>query len=163
MTGCSCRTGAGSTAFVATTANEQFAKNWGRDRIVIQPQATARYYVYKIRATGNFYDAAESLHEAYRATGDRNYLTDADHYGYQQEWLAYGGIPAEQVEQATAYGRPDRGGNVPRFNTVHNRNYIDANTRGNPAPFQQLSTFWCLWSSLRECFRYRLASLIAEA
>ena len=138
MTGGSCKIGnnPGSTAFVATTSDERFAVNWGRDRIVIRPPETQQYYVYKIRATANFYNAEASLRVAYHNTGDRKYSADADHYAYQKEWLAYNGIPASQVEMVTIYGRPDRRGNVISRGSLFNENYDRrSQSSANPNPY----------------------------
>jgi pertussis toxin subunit 1 len=133
--GSSCRTGTSTTAFVATTSSETFAVNWGRDRAIIHSGAS-EFYVYKMRATENFYSAGASLREAYRKTGDSKYVALADHYEYQKEWLAVGGVPASQVEMADVYSTPDKSGNVVRIRSEVNPNYdrtIEGS--GNPKPY----------------------------
>ncbi len=135
VSGSSCRTGTSTTAFVATTSSENFAVSWGRDRAIIHPGAS-EFYVYKMRATENFYSAGASLREAYRRTGDVKYVALADHYEYQKEWLAVGGVPASQVEMADVYSTPDKSGNVVHIRSEVNPNY-DRTTKGsgNPKPY----------------------------
>ena len=135
VSGSSCRTGTSTTAFVATTSKEQFAIDWGRDRALIHPGAT-EFYVYKMRATDNFYSAGASLREAYRKTGESKYEALADHYDYQKEWLAVGGVPASQVEMVDVYSTPDKSGKVVHLRSEMNPNY-DRTIRGsgNPRPY----------------------------
>ena len=151
VTGASCNTGNRNTAFVATSTSEQFAINWGRDRTVVNPDE--RYiYVYRIRATGNFYDVYQSLLQAYRNTGDTMYQALANHYQYQQEWVAFNGVTANQVEQVDVYGRPDRNGHMPLIRSQTNPHYVDSQSHGNPDPYpisgQAATTNWLLRSSL---------------
>ena len=129
--GLSCRTGTSTTAFVATTSSEEFAINWGRDRFCLHGTAT-EFYVYKIRATENFYSAEASL----RNTGEQKNILLADYYKKQKEWLAFGGVPAKQIEKADIYKTPDMEGNVPYIRTETNPNYDGTiKGRGNSEPY----------------------------
>ena len=135
VSGSSCRTGTSTTAFVATTASENFAISWGRDRAILHSAAT-EFYVYKMRATENFYSAGASLREAYRKTGDEKYEALANHYEYQKEWLAVGGVPSSQIEMADVYSTPDKSGNVVRLRSEVNSNYDRTiQGSGNPKPY----------------------------
>ena len=109
--GSSCRTGTSTTAFVATTSKEEFAISWGQGSFTLEQQ---NFYVYKMRATENFYSAEASLdlHEAYHRTGESKYAVLADHYVYQKEWLAVGGEPSSHIEMAEIYSTPDKSENV---------------------------------------------------
>ena len=111
-----------NSAFVATTASEQFAKEWGRDRIALEPDNIQNYYVYRIRATGNFYNATESLLNA-------EYEDQAYNKLRQKEWLAYNGVITSQIEKVDVYGRPTDAGNVPKIRTKYNTRYIHSESR----------------------------------
>ena len=91
-----------------------------------------------MQATENFYSAGASLREAYRRTGDSEYVTLADRYQKQKEWLAVGGVPISQIEMADVYSRstPDKSGNVVHLRSEMNPNY-DRTIRGsgNPRPY----------------------------
>lgn len=123
----------GDTAFVPTSASEAFAYERALYALITNPAAT--FYVYRIRATANFYDADASLRAAHRATGDQRYLSTANHFQHQEEWLAYHGVQANQVESATVYRRNPQTGQIEQVAVRRNPNYIAANTRGNDAVF----------------------------
>ena len=160
VTGASCYTGNQNTAFVATSESEQFATNWGRDRTVVNPDESY-VYVYRIRATGNFYDVYQSLLQAYRITGDSLYQALASHYEYQQEWVAFNSITANQIERVDVYGRPGPDGNMPLIRRQTNPNYVDSQSHGNPDPYPisgpAPTTNWLLPSTLAyltACFSF---------
>ena len=137
VNGKSCKTahGTSTTAFVATTSSKQFAIDWGRDRAFLHPGAT-EFYVYKMQATENFYSAGASLREASRRTGESKYVALADHYDYQKEWLAVGGVPTSQIEMADAYSTPDKSGKVVHLHSEMNPNYDRTIWgSGNPRPY----------------------------
>ena len=131
VSGASCKTGTSTTAFVATTSDETFAINWGKNRFCLHNKAT-EFYVYKIRATENFYSAELSL----RNTGESKSIELADHYKKQKEWLAVGGVPAKQIEKADVYKTPDKEENIPHIRTEMNPNYDGTiEGSGNPEPY----------------------------
>ena len=127
-----------STAFVATTSEESFAEKWGGDQIWIDNDKGPNVYIYKIRATENFYSAYDSLLKAYRRTKSKNYQAAAAKYQYQKEWLAYNGIPTELIVSAKvmAKGEP---GKLRLVRTEQNGRYRSASTQGNPEPFNDPS------------------------
>ena len=70
----------------------------------------ATIYVYKIRATENFYSAYYSLMVAkdnLRQQGKNKkadkYVSVAEKYLYEREWMAYRAIAATQIQLATPY------------------------------------------------------------
>ena len=131
VSGGSCRTGTSTTVFVATTSDKTFAVNWGRDRFCLHNKAT-EFYVYKIRATENFYSAEASL----RNTGESKSIELADHYKKQKEWLAVGGVPASQIKMADVYKTPDKSGKVVHLRSEMNDNYDETiQGSGNPEPY----------------------------
>lgn len=152
VTGASCnnRPGANS-AFVATTENQNFAINWGRDRA--GANSLRKYYVYTIRATGNCYSCIASLREALNRTGDQDYAALIDHYQYQEEWLALNGTTFNEVQKVDVY---EWNGSVfANTGTSNNPSYIDLNTQGNPNPFPTVGNAPCtqwLLRSLLSCF-----------
>ncbi|WP_313818910.1 hypothetical protein [Cupriavidus sp.] len=123
----------GDTAFVPTSASETFAYERAMYALITNPAAT--FYVYRIRAAGNFYSADASLRAAYRATGDQRYLSTANHFQHQEEWLAFHGVQANQVESVVAYRRNAQTLQIEQVESRRNPNYIAANTRGNEAIF----------------------------
>ena len=137
VTGVSCSSSYHNSAFVATTSSKEFAVAWGRDRTAVNCKSLGEYvYVYTIRATDNFYDAHESLLEAYHNTGDSNYQVLAERFRSQHEWLAYNGIPNNQVKDVDMYKRPGGSENMIFLHSQHNQFYVDAQSHGNPHPFQ---------------------------
>ncbi|WP_191330329.1 hypothetical protein [Frigoribacterium sp. ACAM 257] len=80
------------TAFVSTTTDLGFAKDW---------QANA--WVYEIVPAGDYVDVTATF-EAAAGTADEAVRTEADRllreYGYQSEWAAVGDIPRAHVVSA---------------------------------------------------------------
>ena len=65
-----------------------------------------------------------------------NYGTLANCFQHQQEWVAFNGITANQIEQVDVYGRPNINGHMPFFRNQRNLdNYVDSQSHGNPGPY----------------------------
>ena len=128
-----------STAFVATTSEESFAERWGGDQIWIDSKKGPHVFIYKIRATPEFYSAYDSLLKSYRRTKQKKYQSAADKYQYQKEWLAFNGIPPELIVSAKVMGKGEPGKLV-LIKTELNDRYIDGSSSGNPQPFSDSST-----------------------
>ena len=93
-----------STPFVATTRVEAFAESWGADQLWLDRfKAGPNYWVYKIRATSDFYDCFESLMKGYKTTKIKEYKYTARALQHQSEWLAYHGISPELIENARMF------------------------------------------------------------
>jgi len=121
------------TVFVPTSASESVAHGYALGQIRIDPDMEA--YVYRIRAAGNFYSADASLREAHRRTGDPRYTELADYFQDEQEWLAYRGVQANQVESVTVYRRNPQTRLIEAVSMSRNPNYVAAQTHGNDQPF----------------------------
>ena len=99
----------GTTAFVDTTANEVYAKEWGLQLVSNSPPQT-KFFIYKILVSENFYNCYQSLVNLFKKTKIAAYEQEARKIfeGIEMRWLAYGGINAVLVEEVTQYERPDK-------------------------------------------------------
>lgn len=106
VVGQTCQPGLQTSGFIAVSANETFAVDWGRET---QPEGT-RFYVYRIRASEFFHNAAQSLFHASRQTGDLVYELAGWIFMAESEWVTSVGIPAEDIVGAAEYVSrgPDR-------------------------------------------------------
>ena len=96
ITGKSCTTGSKkNSAFVATSIDEDVARDFGLMLLWVTPGASRNIYVYKIPATESFYDVQMSLRRAFRETGTVQHLSVANEFKEEQEWVAHHGIPPE--------------------------------------------------------------------
>lgn len=127
-----------STAFVATTSNESFAEKWGADQLWIDSTKGPQVYIYRIRATDRFYSAYDSLLDSYIRKNKQKYKSAADHYKYQQEWLAYNGIPHELIVSVKVMGKAEPG-KLKLINIEQNPRYQTIPSHGNPQPFHDPS------------------------
>ena len=126
----------GNTAFIDTTASRKVAIEWGQ--ILLKNSRHAKqFYLYKIRATDDFYDCRQSLLETYRKLGRNEdkllgqYLSDFSRLQPQVErWLAYGNILPEQVKSATAITGKEES-KMP----IANPRFKGASTKGNPGAY----------------------------
>lgn len=86
------------SVYVSTTRNINFAINWGT---ISRPGRT--FYIYRIRADINMYDAHSSLMNAYALSGQERFRNTAIQFQYQQEWVSNGSIPASQIIDVSIY------------------------------------------------------------
>ena len=103
-----------TSAFIATSASELEAMRMAKQQLDENPKK-ATIYVYKIRATENFYSAYYSLMVAkdnLRQQGKNKkankYVSVAEKYLYEREWMAYRAIAATQIQLATPGTSVDR-------------------------------------------------------
>jgi len=132
ITGTSC-TRSQDSAFVSTSAAESVAHSFTRQHIRMDIDSDG--YVYRIRANANFYSAYDSLMAAYRRHRNAEYQEIAAYYQEDHEYLARGGVPANQVESVTIYRFNERTRQIDVVETRNNPNYIAADTNANGAPF----------------------------
>ncbi|MDY1546691.1 scabin-related ADP-ribosyltransferase [Luteibacter sahnii] len=111
VVGLTCQPGDQTTGFVATTRSEPFAIGWGRNH---QSNGT-HFYVYRIRAGPQFFNAARSLFHAADRSGDSTYEYTGWTYLAENEWVSHRPIAAGDIIDAVEYisrGRdtpPERG------------------------------------------------------
>ena len=126
-----------STPFVATTREEAFAEKWGADQLWLDRfKAGPNYWVYKIRATSDFYDCFESLMKGYKATKIAHYKHTARALQHQSEWLAYHGVSPELIVNTRMFEKdwdnPPKG----RFvRAESNPRYVHDDIEGNSVAF----------------------------
>ena len=124
-----------NSAFIATSAEQPGARHWASEQLRTNPNE-ASIYVYRIRASSNFYNVYESLIHAFRQTRDDTYRSRADRYRFLAEWVAHSNIPANQIESVTRYERDQEGRSVRAVGGPRrNRRYRNRRTRGNTNPF----------------------------
>lgn len=131
--GHTCQPGLRATAFIAASANETFAVNWGREN---QPEGT-RFYVYRIRASEHFYNAVQSLFHASRQTNDAAYEVAGWMYMAESEWVTPVAIPPEDILGAAEYvsrGRDQAPG--------HTGVYIPSGARDTPGAVNDNPFTW---------------------
>jgi len=131
--GQTCQPGSQTSGFVAVSANETFAVNWGRET---QPQGT-RFYVYRIRASESFYNAAQSLFHASRQTNDSIYELAGWVFMAESEWVTPIGIPAEDIVGAAEY--VSRGRDEP---PGHTGVFIPSGARDTPRSINHAPFTW---------------------
>ena len=162
VSGASCYKHARNTAFVATTSDKTFAINWTKNSFCFRETAEF-FYVYKIRATENFYNAVASL----RSIGKKKYTDLANNFEHEEEWLALGGVRNTQIELAEKYRMPDLEAKVEpkRVEIITNDDHYDKAIEGsaaNPGPYDRKpkkkpSRFLSLSSFITACFTCRVA------
>ena len=122
---------------IATTREEAFAEKWGADQLWLDRfKAGPNYWVYKIRATSDFYDCFESLMKGYKATKIAHYKHTARALQHQSEWLAYHGVSPELIVNARMFEKdwdnPPKG----RFvRAESNPRYVHDDIEGNSVAF----------------------------
>ena len=127
--------GTKDAAFVATSIKKDFAHNFGLDMLWSTGDA-AYVYVYKICATKSFYDVSLSLDEAFKVTGDMQYMMAAVTFAHEEEWVAYGGISNGLIRSVSIYKKDaaeKRSGVLVR--KTYNPHYLSENTRANAEAF----------------------------
>ena len=135
--GRSCNYQQANSAFVATSSEEQGTLHWASEQLRTNAEQRS-IYVYRIRASSNFYSVYESLMSAFRRSSPRDvrYRQRADRYRFLFEWVALRTIPANQIERATRYERDaENRGIVPVGQPQQNPGYQSRRTHGNTGPF----------------------------
>lgn len=129
--GMTCYTGSRESAFVSTSASRDFSVGWGQ---LNRPGTT--YYVYRIRATDNFYDAYQSLMSGYNSTGNASLYNTASTHRYQEEFSALGGVAASQIVEAEEFNSNGEGAPPTFVMGIPNPDYVNENTQssGNVYP-----------------------------
>ena len=120
----------------------------------------ATIYVYKIRATENFYSAYYSLMVAkdnLRQQGKNKkadkYVSVAEKYLYEREWMAYRAIAATQIQLATPYPRTLIGLNQ-HSPIVQNPGYVEESTYGSEDPFRESMKGCPAFDKLKACLGF---------
>ncbi len=135
--GRSCNHQQANSAFVATSSELPSTLHWASEQLRTNAEQRS-IYVYRIRASSNFYSVYESLMSAFRRSSPRDvrYRQRADRYRFLFEWVALRTIPANQIERATRYERDaENRGIVPEVQPHWNPDYQIRSTRGNSRPF----------------------------
>lgn len=112
--------GTGS-AYVSTTSDLNYALNFAR---AVRPNV---FYIYEIRASNNFYSIYESFNEY--ANIEAGYYAIRDNFESSNEYVAYRGIPNQQIIRATEYTM--NGDNVSSVRSLENNNYYHEDTHAN--------------------------------
>ena len=119
-----------TSAFVATTSSEPFARQFGADLLWAANNKNRYFYVYKIRATSKFYSAYNSLMNAYKQTRKEKYKETADFFKHEKEWVALKGIPANLIRSAAVYEKGKYRIALKEVRVDFNSRYNDAQTVG---------------------------------
>lgn len=144
----------GDSAFVSTTDDYYIALEFAQD--VMRQRQLSEMFVYRIRATADFYNAVDTIRAHLRdidaagraavlSTYVRRLDQDLPGYEWEREWFVHGGIPSEQVSwvrmlspSETPLPRPDAE-RPPIYlhegAIVNNEHYVHANTQGNAEPY----------------------------
>lgn len=128
--GISCLSGRRTSAFVATTTEDDVAIGMGRD---VQPGEA--FWVYSIRATNNFYSAYNSLMYAYSQTNIDIFRDTAQTFAPQREYMAFSGIGTEQILGAWLFRSRGVHTDPERISYTQNPYYVHADTGFNPNPY----------------------------
>ena len=153
VTGESCNNPIGrNSAFIATSTSKEFVKLWGEQKLYVNFGTGPKpefLYVYKIRASENFYDCVASLMTGEKLGNpiDREYHEGAvNKYKYQLEWLAHLTIPPDQFHSVDIYKKKESSGTAIKqgegLELVKNEEsdkYVDASTQGSSKPYQAQS------------------------
>lgn len=94
----SCFSGSRDAAFVSTSDSQDFAIEWGRSN-----RRGSTFYVYRMIPNERFYNATNSLLNAYDQTRNRVYYNTAHRFAHQREWVSYGNISANQIVDVVEY------------------------------------------------------------
>ena len=127
--------------FVSTSAVEAGAIKWAETQMKNKNnQAQKSIFVYKIRADASYFSMFESLLNAFRQTGNKEYETQANMVAkFYDEWEACGGVKAEEILSATEYQRdPTNNPQSSYLRAVGSKerdNKKPKNTQGNQHPF----------------------------
>ena len=145
----------GNSAFVSTTDDYYIALEFAQD--VMRQRQLGEMYVYRIRATDDFYNAIATIRAhrrdidaAGRASALGAYVRRLDQelpgYEWEREWFVHHHIPSQIIN----WGRRLTPSETPLPRTDHERpplylsegaivnndsHYVHANTLGNPEPY----------------------------
>ena len=152
-----------TSAFIATSESKLEAMRMAKKQLDDNPKE-AVIFVYKIRATENFYSAYYSLvvaEENLRQQGKNKkadkYKSVAKRYFREREWMAYKQIAATQIQLATPYLRAliDQK-ELPQKNCpdVKNDGYVDESTYGSEDPFPESMKGCPAFGKLKACLGF---------
>lgn len=118
-----------TSAFIPTSSNPGSAMRFVNNILSINPRGF-RYYMYDIRADGNFYYLSNIVNDIY----DRNYRRRiGDDFratlGAEVEYTAYRQIHPSQIRGVSTYYHNNQGELVNEY--TENRNYVDLDTKAN--------------------------------
>jgi len=131
VTGETCYSGSRSSAFVSTTSDMTFARDWGSEIT----RSGRRFYVYRIRPTTRFYPTTISLLHAHSVTENPAYRLAATTFVEQREWASHGAIPANSVIDAVEFVSRGPLQAPQRIATHTNARYVQAATAMNARPY----------------------------
>lgn len=124
--------GTRDSAFIATTPDEDRANDLATMRAMVEERP---YYVYRIRANYNIFNAVETLYHIWRTHGIDNPPDDVVGLAMMDyEYSAYQRIDREQIESVITVTR-DHETNEPIFVGSSNPNFVDRNTHSSIQPF----------------------------
>ena len=136
--GRSCNYQQANSAFVATSSEYQSTLHWASEQLRTNAEQRS-IYIYRIRASSNFYSVYESLMSAFRRSSpsDVRYRQRADRYRLLFEWVALRTIPANQIERVIRYERDAENRDIVQMGILPHWNvdYQVRSTRGNNRPF----------------------------
>ncbi|MFQ2123353.1 phospholipase effector Tle1 domain-containing protein [Aeromonas jandaei] len=149
VNGSSCKKG--TSAFLATSDNLEFLKkHWAKDGLLMSKQDFI--YIYEIIPDARFFNAYHSLSYTSKKNKDSSLQSTAERFKHQGEWLAKGGVSAENIASAEVYGRTDKGNNIVFIKRVENSR-VTATPSANAYPYQYKSSK-DKSGSLLSCFGY---------
>ena len=129
-----------NSAFVATSSSEGFSKRFGADLLWSANNKSPFIYVYKIRATKNFYNVFSSLIKGYRDTKKDKYKETAEFFKHEKEWVALKEIPSNLIRSAAVYQRGKVRITLKEIRVEINSHYRNEQTQGNTKLFPVLGT-----------------------
>ena len=149
VNGSSCKKG--TSAFLATSDNLEFLKkHWAKDGLLMSKQDFI--YIYEIIPDARFFNAYHSLSYTSKKNKDSSLQSTAERFKHQGEWLAKGGVSAENIASAEVYGRTDKGNDIVFIKRVENSR-VTATPSANAYPYQYKSSK-DKSGSLLSCFGY---------
>ncbi|WP_429059141.1 phospholipase effector Tle1 domain-containing protein [Aeromonas jandaei] len=149
VNGSSCKKG--TSAFLATSDNLEFLKkHWAKDGLLMSKQDFI--YIYEIIPDARFFNAYHSLSYTSKKNKDSSLQSTAERFKHQGEWLAKGGVSAENIASAEVYGRTDKGNDIVFIKRVENSR-VTATPSANAYPYQYKSSK-DKSGSLFSCFGY---------
>ncbi|PIJ83609.1 hypothetical protein BLD47_04155 [Erwinia sp. OLCASP19] len=124
--------GSRDSAFIATTTDDERATELAVMRSMVENRP---YYVYRIRANYNIFNAVETLVHIWQVHGIDTPPDDVIGLAMMDyEYSAYQRIDREQVESVVTVTR-DPGTGVPIFTGHSNANFINRDTHASLQPF----------------------------
>jgi len=88
-----------TSGFVATTSDQNFARDWGSETVA----PGQHFYIYRMRPTARFVPTTISLMRAHDMTQNPVYRMAANTFVEQREWASHGPIPANSIIDAHEY------------------------------------------------------------